>query len=250
MRFTRRAIVGGTLGLPLTNLVLGRFTETLAATKPVFRHGLSLFGDLKYPPSFAHFHYVNPHAPKIGRARQIAVGTFDNFNMVVAGVKGALAAGIELTSDTLMKSALDEVSTQYGLLAEGVAHPDDFSSAVYRLRSNAKWHDGKQVTPEDVIFSFDAFKENDTRYRAYYRHVERLEQTGEHEITFYFDQPGNRELPLIVGQISLVPKHWWEAISAAGNKRDISATTLEPPLGSGPYRIKEFEPGHSIVYER
>ena len=138
---------------------------------PVWRHGLSLFGEVKYPPDFAHFDYVNPQAPKGGRARQIAIGTFDNFNMVVAGVKGALAAGIELTFDTLMTPALDEVSTQYGLLAESVAYPDDFSSAIYRLRPNAKWHDGNPVTAEDVIFSFEAFKQNDPRYAALYRHV-------------------------------------------------------------------------------
>jgi microcin C transport system substrate-binding protein len=252
VRFTRRAIVGGALAVPLTGIVLRHFFPAAAAqtSDRVWQHGLSLFGELKYPPDFAHFDYVNPEAPKGGSARQIALGTFDNFNMVVAGVKGALAAGIELTSDTVMKSALDEVSTEYGLLAESVAHSDDFSSAMYRLRSYAKWHDGKPVTAEDVIFSFEAFKQNDPRYAAYYRHVVRLEQTGDHEITFQFDQPGNRELPQIVGQINVLPKHWWEGIDSAGNKRDISTSTLEPPLGNGPYRIKEFEAGRSIVYER
>ena len=217
---------------------------------PVWRHGLSLFGEVKYPPDFTHFNYVNPQAPKGGRARQIAIGTFDNFNMIVAGVKGALAAGIELTLDTLMTPALDEVSTQYGLLAESVAYPDDFSSAIYRLYPNAKWHDGSPVTPEDVIFSFEAFKQNDPRYAALYRHVQKLAQSDEHELTFYFDQPGNRELPQIVGQISVVSKLWWEGLTNAGDKRDITRTTLAPPLGSGPYRIKEFVAGRSIVYER
>ena len=217
---------------------------------PVWRHGLSLFGEVKYPPDFTHFDYVNPQAPKGGRARQIAIGTFDNFNMVVAGVKGALAAGIELTFDTLMTPALDEVSTQYGLLAESVAYPDDFSSAIYRLRPNAKWHDGNPVTAEDVIFSFEAFKQNDPRYAALYRHVQKLAQSDEHELTFYFDQPGNRELPQIVGQINVVSKRWWEGVTNAGDKRDITRTTLAPPLGSGPYRIKEFVAGRSIVYER
>ena len=216
----------------------------------VWRHGLSLFGEVKYPPGFAHFEYANPQAPKDGRARQIALGTFDNFNMVVAGVKGALAAGIELTSDTLMTPALDEVSTQYGLLAESVAYPDDFSSAIYRLRANAKWHDGNPLTAEDVIYSFEAFKQNDPRYSAYYRHVAKLAQTDEHEVTFYFDQPGNRELPQIVGQVNVVSKVWWEGTGNAGDKRDITTTTLVPPLGSGPYRIKEFVAGRSIVYER
>ena len=216
----------------------------------IWRPGLSLFGEVKYPPHFAHFDYVNPQAPKGGLARQIALGTFDNFNIVVAGVKGALAAGIELTHDTLMMSALDEVSTQYGLLAESVAYPDDFSSAIYRLRPTANWHDGNPVTAEDIIFSFEAFKQNDPRYAAYYRHVAKLEQTDEHEVTFYFDQPGNRELPQIVGQVNVVSKLWWEGTGNAGNKRNITTTTLVPPLGSGPYRIKEFVAGRSIVYER
>jgi microcin C transport system substrate-binding protein len=216
----------------------------------VWRQGLSLFGEVKYPPDFAHFDYVNPLAPKGGRARQIALGTFDNFNIVVAGVKGALAAGIELTSDTLMTPTLDEVSTQYGLLAESVAYAADFSSAIYRLHPNAKWHDGNPVTAEDVIFSFEAFKQNDPRYAAYYRHVAKWAQSDEHEVTFYFDQPGNRELPQIVGQINVVSKLWWEGVGNAGDKRDITTTTLVPPLGSGPYRIKEFVAGRSIVYER
>ena len=251
IRLTRRVFVGGALALPLATSAPQRFARVSAQTvEAVWRHGLSLFGEVKYPPDFAHFDYVNPQAPKGGRARQIALGTFDNFNMVVAGVKGALAAGIELTSDTLMTSALDEVSTQYGLLVESVAYPHDFSSAIYRLRADAKWHDGNPVTAEDVIFSFEAFRQNDPRYAAYYRHVTKLEQIGQHEVTFHFDQPGNRELPQIVGQINVVPKHWWEGTDSAGNKRDITATTLVPPLGSGPYRIKEFVAGRSIVYER
>jgi microcin C transport system substrate-binding protein len=251
IRFTRRALIGGALASPLTTWASRRFTPVYAQTaEMVWRHGLSLFGEVKYPPDFAHFDYVNPQAAKGGHARQIALGTFDNFNIVVSGVKGALAAAIELTSDTLLAPALDEVSTQYGLLAEGVAYPVDFSWAVYRLRPDAKWHDGNPVTADDVIFSFEAFKQNDPRYAAYYRHVAKLAQTDEYEVTFYFDQPGDRELPQIVGQINVVPKHWWEGTDGAGNKRDITATTLVPPLGSGPYRIKEFVAGRSIVYER
>jgi microcin C transport system substrate-binding protein len=237
--------------LPLATSAPQRFARVSAQTvEAVWRHGLSLFGEVKYPADFAHFDYVNPQAPKGGRARQIALGTFDNFNMVVAGVKGEIAAGIELTSDTLMTPALDEVSTQYGLLAESVAYQDDFSSAIYRLRPNARWHDGSPVTAEDVIFSFEVFKQNDPRYAAYYRHVGKLAQTDEHKVTFYFDQPGNRELPQIVGQLNVVSKLWWEGTGNAGDKRDITTTTLVPPLGSGPYRIKEFVAGRSIVYAR
>jgi len=221
-----------------------------AQAEPVWRHGLSLFGTLKYPAGFKHFEYVNPNAPKGGAARQIAFGTFDNFNQVVAGVKGSLVAGIDLIYDTLMVSALDEVSTEYGLLAESVSHPADFSGVTYRLRPQAKWHDGRPVTPEDVIFSFEASKKHSPQLSAYYRHVVKAHKSGDHEVTFTFDQPGNRELPQIVGQITVLPKHWWEGTDRSGTKRDIGVTTLEPPLGNGAYRIKEFVPGRTIVYER
>lgn len=215
-----------------------------------WRHGLSLFGDLKYPAHFTHFGYVNPHAPKGGAARQAAFGTYDNFNMVVDGLKGQLVAGINLIHDTLLTPSMDEVSTEYGLLAEAVTHPADFSSVTYRLRPEARWHDGQAVTPDDVTFSFDAFKKNNPQAAAYYRRVVRAEQTGAREITFTFDSAGNRELPQIVGELTILPKHWWEAAGPSGRRRDVSETTLELPLGSGPYRIKEFDPGRSVVYER
>jgi microcin C transport system substrate-binding protein len=221
-----------------------------AATGKKWRHGLSLFGDLKYPPNFAHFDYVDPAAPKSGTVREAVIGTFDSFNLVIGGVKGVDAAGVALIYDTLLVSALDEVSTGYGLLAEAVSYPEDFSSATYRLRAEARWHDGKPVTLEDVIYSFDVFKKNNPRYSAYYRHVVKVEPTGEREITFTFDGPGNRELPQIVGEIHVLPKHYWEGTDKNGKKRDISETTLEPPLGSGPYRIKDFSPGRSVTYER
>jgi microcin C transport system substrate-binding protein len=169
---------------------------------------------------------------------------------VVAGVKGSIAMAIDRIWDTLMTAALDEVSAEYGLLAEGVSHPADFSSVTYRLRAEAKWHDGRRVAPEDVIFSFDAFKANSPRMSAYYQHVAKAEKTGERDVTFVFDSPGNRELPQIVGQINVLPKHWFEGVDKNGNKRDITATTLEPPLGAGAYRIKEFVAGRTIVYER
>ncbi|HVX98796.1 MAG TPA: extracellular solute-binding protein [Pseudorhodoplanes sp.] len=224
--------------------------RALASADTKWRHGLSLFGDLKYPAGFPHFDYVNPQAPKGGVVRQIAFGTFDNFNIVVSGVKGSLAAGIDLLYDTLMAPALDEVSAEYGLLAEAVSFPEDFSSVIYRLRAEAKWHDGKPVTPADVIFSLEAFKKNHPQLSAYYRHVVKAEQTGEREITFTFDQPGNRELPQIVGQLNILPKHWWEGTDASGRKRDIAQTTLELPLGCGAYRVKNFTAGRTIAYER
>jgi microcin C transport system substrate-binding protein len=215
-----------------------------------WRHGLSLYGELKYPPGFKKFDYVNANAPKGGSARQIALGTFDNFNTAVAGVKGSLAAGIEQIYEPLLASSLDEVSTGYGLLAEAVSFPADFSSVTYRLRPEAKWHDGTPVTPADVIFSFNALKKYSPQQSAYYRHVSKAEQTGDHEVTFTFDAPGNRELPQIVGELIVLPKHWWEGTDGNGKKRDIGETTLEAPLGSGPYKVKEFSAGRNIVFER
>jgi microcin C transport system substrate-binding protein len=216
----------------------------------VWHHGLSLFGELKYPAGFKHFDYVNPNAPKGGVVRLAGAGTYDSFNPVVAGVKGTIAAGLTLVYSNLMTPSSDEVATEYGLLAESVSYPQDFSSATYRLRPTARWQDGKPVTPEDVIFSLDSFKANHPRYAAYYQHVVKAEKTGEHDVTFTFDMPGNRELPQIVGEITVLPKHWYEGVDKSGNKRNVAATSLEPPLGNGPYRVKEFVPGRSIVYER
>jgi microcin C transport system substrate-binding protein len=226
------------------------WADPAQAEEKNWRHGISLFGDLKYQPGFKQFDYVNANAPKGGTARQIALGTFDNFNTAVAGVKGSIAAGIDVIYETLSVASLDEVSAEYGLLAEAVSFPADFSSATYRLRPQAKWHDGTPVMPEDVIFSLEAFKKYSPQQSAYYRHVVKAEKTGEREITFIFDGPGNHELPQIVGQLAILPKRWWEGTDKDGKKRDIGATTLEPPLGSGPYRVKEFTAGRNIVFER
>jgi len=221
-----------------------------ATGEPVWRHALSLFGDIRYPAGFKRFDYVNPDAPKGGVARMISIGTFDNFNVAVAGVKGSIAPAAALIYETLMTHAQDEVATEYGLLAEAASHPDDFGWVIYRLRKEARWHDGKPVTPEDVIFSIDALKKYSPMYASYYRHVVNTEKTGERDIKFTFDSPGNRELPTIVGELLVLPKHYWEGTDSQGRKRDISATTLEKPLGSGPYRIKEFVAGRSIKLER
>ena len=254
MRLTRRSIVQsgilttvapvfGGLGVPF----LG---SQARAQEHDWRHALSLFSEVKYPPGFKHFDYVDANAPKGGSVRLNAFGTFDNFNVAVSGVKGAIAIAVTFIYNQLMTESLDEVSTEYGLLAEAVRHPPDFSSVTYRLRAEARWHDGKPVTAEDVIFAFDVLKKHHPQYSSYYRHVTKAEKTGEREVTFRFAVTGNRELPQIVGQLYALPKHWWEGTDAAGKKRDITATTLEPPLGCGPYRIKEFSAGRTIVYER
>ncbi|HKG76048.1 MAG TPA: extracellular solute-binding protein [Beijerinckiaceae bacterium] len=221
------------------------------AQDPSWRHGLSLMGEPKYPSDFKQFAYVNPDAPKGGLARLGAQGTFDNFNLFIAGVKGELENGAgNLPYDMLMVEAQDEVGTEYGLLAEAVRYPPDYSAVTYRLRPEARFNDGQPVTPGDVIFSFETLKANSPQYAFYYKNVERAEQTGEREITFTFSEKGNRELPQIVGQIPVLPKHWWTGTAPDGRKRDVTQTTLEPPLGSGPYRIKSFDAGRSAAYER
>jgi microcin C transport system substrate-binding protein len=254
MKLTRRSVLRSTAAA-LATPALGALGAQPAAAQAnqkvrVWKHGLSLFGEPRYPAGFKHFDYVNPEAPQGGMVRQISVGTFDNFNTVVQGVKGSLVDGTELYVETLTTSAFDEVSTDYGLLAEAVSYPDDRSSVSYRLRAEARWQDGKPVTPDDVIFSFNTFKANSPFYGAYFRHVTKVERSGEREVTFTFDGPGNRELPQIVGQLPILPKHWWEGTDKSGKKRDVTQTTLEPPLGSGPYRVKEFAPGRTIVYEK
>ena len=254
MKFTRRTVLRSTAAALVTPAIGamggGLLAGQAAAQESQWKHGLSLFGEPRYPVGFKHFAYVNPVAPQGGAIRQIAFGTFDNFNGVVAVVKGSLVSGLELINETLSTPALDEVSTEYGLLAEAVSYPEDRTSVTYRLRANAHWHDGEPVTPDDVIYSFDTFRKNSPQYAAYYRHVAKAEKTGGRDVTFTFDGPGNRELPQIVGQLQVLPKHWWEGTDKSGHKRDVTQTTLEPPLGSGPYRIKEFAPGRTIVYEK
>jgi microcin C transport system substrate-binding protein len=218
--------------------------------EPAWRHALSTFGDVKYPADFKRFDYVNPDAPKGGSVRQFELGTFDNFNIVVEGLKGSLANGAMLIVQSLTTRSLDEPSTAYGMLAEAAAYPEDFSYVIYRLHAAARWHDGMPVTPDDVIFSFDALKKNSPMYSAYYRHIVKCEPAGEREVKFSFDAPGNRELPSIAGEFPVLPKHWWEGSDAEGRKRDVTATTLEIPLGSGPYRIKEFIASRSVILQR
>lgn len=222
----------------------------LAAQEAQWRHGATLLGEPKYPAGFKHFDYVNPEAPKGGLVRLGAQGTFDSFNIVVAGVKGQPEQGLGRVYETLTTSSLDEPSSAYGLLAEAFSYPEDYSSVTFRLRPEARWHDGKPVTADDVIFSFNALKENSPFYGSYYANVSKVEKLGEREVKFTFNEKGNRELPQIMGQLIVLPKHWWEGTGPDGKKRDITQTTLEPPLGSGPYRLKSFEPGRSATYER
>ncbi len=247
----RSLLTSAALALAARRLPLPAWTTSAAAqtASPVWRHGASPFGDLKYPAGFARFDYVNAKAPKAGSARQIALGTFDNFNPVVGLVKGALVQAptpLRFAAGAGARRSLDRIRP----LGEALSYPNDFSSVSFRLRPEAKWHDGTPVTPDDVIFSFTALKKSNPQAMANYHQVVKAEKTGDREVTFTFDGPGHRTLPQIIGQLTVFPKAWWEGTDKDGKARDIGSTTLEPPLGSGPYRIKEFQPGRSIVYER
>ena len=215
---------------------------------PRHHHALSLIGEPRYPADFKHFDYVNPDAPKGGLVRLSDVGGFDSLNPVL--YKGEPAAGLGFAFESLMADSLDEPSTSYGLIAEWASYPEDYSSVTFKLRDEARWHDGKKITPEDVIYSLEVNKAANPRMGLYYKNVTRAEATGENEVTFYFDVKNNRELPMIMGQLTILPKHYWTGKDASGNERDPMKTTLEPPLGSGPYRIKEVKPGRSISFQR
>lgn len=206
-------------------------------------NALSLIGEPKYKPGFDHFGFVNPDAPKGGAARlSIAPGTFDSLNPWI--VAGTPPAGIGLVYESLTQDSIGEASTAYGLIAESITVPSDHSWVEYTLNPKATWHDGKPITPEDVIFSFNTLMEKGTPFWAqYYHNVKKAEKTGARKVKFSFDQAGNRELPMIMGQLPVLPKHYWQG-------RKFDAPTQEPPLGSGPYRIADVKPGRSITYER
>ncbi|RYE58589.1 MAG: ABC transporter substrate-binding protein [Rhizobiaceae bacterium] len=240
-------IVSGLRGGLLVALATFSLNQPAAAQDVNWTNGISVIGELKYPPGFKHFDYVNPDAPKAGDLRLSDLGTFDSLNPVVN--KGSVASSVGLVYETLMKSSLDESFSSYGLIAESIAYPPDFSSVSFKLNPKAKWADGQPITVDDVLFSFEKAKEYDQSKLFYYKHVTKGEKSGDSEVTFTFDLKGNRELPAIMGQLMIVPKHWWEGTAPNGKKRDISATTLEPVMGSGAYKIKAVSPGSTITYE-
>ncbi len=204
-------------------------------------HAIAMHGDPKYPADFNHFDYVNPNALKGGKQVSAATGTFDSLNPFI--LRGT-PAGIGAIYDSLTVSSADEPFTQYCLLCETLEIPNDRSWVEYTMRDDAFWHDGTPVTVDDVIFTFDTLLEKGRPfYRQYYADVVEVVQTGPRKVRFNFRNGENKELPLIVGQLTVLPKHYWET-------RDFTKTTLEPPLGSGSYRIKDVQPGRTIVLER
>ncbi|WP_028032258.1 extracellular solute-binding protein [Chelativorans sp. J32] len=201
---------------------------------------------------FERYSYVNPEAPKGGTLNSAVFGTFDSFNPFI--VRGTPAAGLTyfggMLWETLMQQSPEDPGTSHPLIAEAFKYPDDYSSATYRLNPNARWHDGTPITVEDVVWSFNMLKEISPQHNRYFANVTEAVALSDSEVEFRFDQGGNRELPHIMGDLPVLPKHWWEGTDSQGRKRDLRNPTLEAPLGSGPYKIGSFRPGSEIIWER
>ncbi len=239
---------GRKLTFALVGLGLCLFAAGLAPTPPAaaaevrVSHGLSLIGEPKYGPDFEHLDYVNPAAPKGGKLRLYAIGGYDSLNPYI--IKGVAAGGLGLAFESLMTSPRDDVSAEYGLIAESIEVPDDLAWVVFNLRPEARWHDGTPITADDVVFSFEMLKEKGRPFfRFYYANVTEAEALGAHKVRFTFSGPPNRELPHIMGQLPVLSKAYFA-------DHDFTKTTLEPPLASGPYRVKALDPGRSITFER
>ncbi|MDX9689468.1 MAG: ABC transporter substrate-binding protein [Proteobacteria bacterium] len=205
-------------------------------------YGIAMRAAPKYPGYFNHFDYVNPYAPKGGTLRMGDVGTFDSVNPFI--LKGVPAALSSMVFSTLMEGSLDEPFSQYGLIAKDVTIGDSNSWVSYNLRPEAKFNDGKPITADDVIFSFETLRDKGhPAYRSYYKDVDHAEKMSDHAVKFVFRTTGNAELPLIMGQLPVLPKHFWK-------NKNFAATTLSPILGSGPYKIESISPGRGIIYSR
>ena len=223
-------------------LLGGHVTAAMAAETIPAIHGMAMHGQPKYAADFTHFDYVNPQAPRGGDVTLAATGTFNSLNAFI--VKGSPATGLGRIYDTLLTDSTDEAFTHYGLVAQSMEVPADRSWVIFNLNPQARFHDGSAVTAHDVAFSMAVLKQQGHPfYRMYYRQVEATRVINDHRIQFTFSAGNNKELPLIVGRLPVLPAHYWR-------DRDFSKTTLEPPLGSGPYRIKTVDPGRSITYQR
>ena len=206
-------------------------------------HGIAMHGAPKYDAGFDHLDYVNPDAPKGGTIRLAVQGTFSSLNPFI--IKGVPVRGRHLTFESLMKRTWDEPFSLYGLLAESIEVPEDRSSALFVLRPEAKFHDGSPVTVDDVVFSWRTLRDlGRPNLQLYYRQVERVEQPGPRSVRFVFDaESRDRELPLIIGLMPILSKSYYLAVP-------FDETTMEPPLGSGPYRVETVDPGRSVTYRR
>lgn len=216
---------------------------TCAANAAPGTHALTLYGEPpKYPAGFTHFDYVNPEAPKGGTLRLSGFGSFDSLNGFIS--RGTAADQLGLIYDTLTAHALDEPFSEYGLIAERIEQAEDNTWVRFHLRPEARFHDGHPITAADVVFTFNTLLEHGAPfYRAYYGDVKEVVADNEHSVTFHFQHGMNRELPLVLGQLPVLPEHYWA-------ERDFNRTGLEPPLGSGPYRIGQVRAGRSMSFER
>ncbi|MBE9606682.1 ABC transporter substrate-binding protein [Acetobacteraceae bacterium H6797] len=209
---------------------------------PQRKHALSLLAEPSLPRDFPHWPWANPDAPKGGEMALTALGSFDSFSHFI--LRGTPANGLPNLYDTLLADSADEANTEYGHLAETIEIPADGLGVAFELRDGARWHDGKPITAEDVVFTFNILREQGRPfYRAYWGDVTEIRAASPKRVEFKFRSNENRELSLILGQIQVLPKHWWEG-------RDFSKPSLDIPLGSGPYKIDRFDPGRSIVYRR
>jgi len=231
-----------TLGLAFATLLAwsAAFALPAAAQEVKPAPGIAMHGDVKYGPDFKHLEYANPDAPKGGSVVFGAIGTFDSFNPLT--VQGTVGPGSSY--ETLTTGTLDEPFSKYGLIAETIEMPEDRSWVAFNLRKEARWHDGQPITADDVIYSFNVLKEKGPpNFKAYFHSVAKVEKLGELKVKFTFEPGDNRELPLIVGEMPVLPEHLWK-------DRDITKPSLDIPEGSGPYKIAKYEAGRSITLQR
>lgn len=233
---------------PAVAQVAAKKTGAQAVPAELRRHAIAKIGDPAVPADYKHFDWVNPAAPKGGTVTLSSVGSFDSLNG--HSFKGLPAPAIGLIDATLMAPSPDEPATAYGLIAEWIVVPPDRSSATFGLRKGARFSDGQPITVEDVIFSFEEQKKAHPAFALNFKDISAVEKTGPNEVTFRFTRKGSRELPYIAGLIAVIPKHYWTGKDTKGEARDLSRTTLEAPVSSGPYRVKSVDGGRSIIYER
>ena len=211
------------------------------SAKTNISHAIAMHGEPKYNQDFISVEYISNSAEKGGDIVRSSIGTYDTFNPFT--LKGTSAAGIGLLYETLTTGSSDEAFTEYGLLAQSIEWPDDRSWVTYTLRDEAKWHDGKKITSDDVVWTFNTLMEKGHPfYKYYYGDVSEVIKISENKVKFLFSTNTNKELVLIVGQLPVLPKHYWE-------NKNFEETTLDVPIGSGPYKIKSFDAGRSITYE-